>query len=274
MAFPHTIFGKFGMEKVVTSSKKHKLGTRMELPDGRVFYYAFSSGTIGAGKLAMQANHVNVKHIKDLSVLAAAATGATTITYQHTGGTLTANILNDGMVIVNDVDGEGVVYVIKSHSALAATAASTATLVLEEDDGIAEALTTNSQIGLRTNKFLDAELWDASDIDGIALGVAPVEVVDNRYFWCQTWGSVALLTEGTLILGNVVVPTASKIGGVAHGVVDGAVIAMAVLASHAATATSKLQPHVADQNVLAPVGIVESVSANSEYSLIFLTVAR
>jgi hypothetical protein len=273
MAFPHTIYGKPGWEKVLTSGKKHRLGTRMELPDGRVFYYALSNGTIGAGKLAMQLAVTHASHIKDLTITIAHAVGATQIAFKNTGAAIAASVLADGMVFVNDVDGEGHVYVIKMNPDTIA-AAVTGFLTLEEEDGIAEALSTNSQIGLRTNKFRDAELWDASAIDGIPLGIAPTETVNDRYFWCQTWGTASVLTEGTVVLGNVVVPTASKIGGVAHGVVDGAVIAMAVLASHAATATNKVQPHIADQNVLAPIGIVEQVGATTEYSLVFLTIAR
>ena len=45
MAFPTTVQLKQGMEKVETSSQKHKLGTRGVTSDGRVFYYAENSGT-------------------------------------------------------------------------------------------------------------------------------------------------------------------------------------------------------------------------------------
>ena len=45
MAFPTTVQLKMGMEKVETSSQKHKLGTRGVTADGRVFYYAENSGT-------------------------------------------------------------------------------------------------------------------------------------------------------------------------------------------------------------------------------------
>ena len=40
MAFPSTINLAYGQEKVETSGKKQKLGTRASTPDGRVFYYA------------------------------------------------------------------------------------------------------------------------------------------------------------------------------------------------------------------------------------------
>tara|TARA_Y100000310_G_scaffold328100_1_gene395612 strand:+ start:5494 stop:6342 length:849 start_codon:yes stop_codon:yes gene_type:complete len=282
MAFPHTIYGKYGWEKVTGTSKKHKLGTRMEHPDGRIFYYALANGALGAGNLAMQLNHHSGGHIKDRALIASAALGATTVLIKSSKATVIADYYADGYIYVNDMGtgtrrGEGYVYRVKSHVKTPGTHTSaTLTLILDEEDGIQEEAlaSTLTEIGLRANPFRDVETWDASDIDGRPVGVPNVDVANNEYFWCQTWGPSSVLTEGTVVLGNVVVPTASKIGGIAHGTGDGAVIAMAVLQSHAATATSKVQPHVADQNVLSPVGIVESVGASTEYSLIFLTISR
>jgi hypothetical protein len=255
MAFPHTIYGKFGDEKVTrTAQGAKKLGTRMELPDGRVFYYAKANGVIGAGKLVMQKDHTHSSHIKDLAVAAAAAVGATAINFTNAGAAIAADAFKDGLVFVNDVDGEGHAYVIRTNLAITTTA--TGNLTLEEDDSIAEALTTSSQIGLRTNKFLDCELYDNTDIDGIPLGVAPTEIADNEFFWCQTWGSAAVLTSGTVILGKLVLPKGTGATS------DGAVRARATAS---ALSTDKGFPQV---------GIVESVAATTEYSLIFLTIAR
>ena len=45
MAFPNQINLSYGQEKVETSAKKQKLGTKGVLPDGRVFFYAQNSST-------------------------------------------------------------------------------------------------------------------------------------------------------------------------------------------------------------------------------------
>ena len=49
MSFPQTIMGKFGWEKVTTTTQKHKLGTRMQIFD-REFVYCEAGEDITAGK--------------------------------------------------------------------------------------------------------------------------------------------------------------------------------------------------------------------------------
>lgn len=255
MAFPLTVYGKFGWEKVVTSGKKHKLGTRMELPDGRVFYYGFTNGAIGAGEVVMQKDVVTATHEKGRAVAAAVA-GTRAVVVTNTGASLAKDKYADGILFVSDGTAEGHVYIIKSHLAAATTA--TFKLILDEEDGIQdEAFTTATKVGLRQNKFLDCEKFDSNDIDGIPLGVAPVEVADDRYFWCQCWGSAAVKTHGTLIKGNL-----AHVRGTTA--TDGVVIPFPSI-----TATS-----AATDWKMPVVGIVESVATATGFSLIFLTLSR
>ncbi len=259
MGFPTSIYGKYGDEKVVTSTKKYRLGTRMEFRDGRVFYYAFSQGALNAGKLVMQSLITNASHIKDLNVATAAAVStatapSTVINFTNAGSAFGLTQLEDGAVFVNDVDGEGHYYSIRTNLAIGIT--STGDLTLDEDDGIAEALTTNSEIGIRINKFQDCELWDNTAIDGICLGVAPTEVADNRFCWIQSWGSAAVLTSGTVLVGKLVIPKGT--GATSDG-------AMRKYTTVSAANTGLEFPQI---------GSVESVGANSEYSLVHLTISR
>lgn len=263
MSFPTTIYGKAGWEKDQTTAKKHRLGTRMELRDGRVFYYALASGAIGAGKLVMQNNHNHANHIKDLALTQAHALNRTDIVFTNSGSAFAKTQLNDGWVFVNDVDGEGHVYAIRAAGNtfsgpdnIVGITDTHAQLILEEDDGISEALTTNSQIGIRTNKFLDAQLYDNTDIDGVVLGVAPAEIADNEYFWVQSWGTCAVLTSGTVVLGKGVIPKGT--GATSDG-------AMRKRATVSAGNTGV---------DFQTIGTIESVGATTEYSLMHLTVSR
>ena len=72
-----TFWGNYGDEKATSTSEVFgiPLGTRMILPDGRVFYYAFSQGAIGAGQLCMMVAGV-ANHDGDNAIAAAAAVGA------------------------------------------------------------------------------------------------------------------------------------------------------------------------------------------------------
>lgn len=263
MSFPSTIYGKAGWEKDKTTVKKHRLGTRMELRDGRVFYYALANGVIGAGKLVMQKAVKNSSHITNLALKQAHAVGRTDIVFTNAGSQFAKTELNDGFVFINDVDGEGHVYAIREAgntqsgpNNIIGITDTHALLVLEEDDQIAEALTTNSQIGIRTNKFLDAELWDNTAIDGICLGAAPTEIANNEFFWVQSWGEAALFTNGTVILGKQVI--ARGTGSTA----DGSIRKRATVSAG--------NTAIEFQNI----GTVESVSATGDYSLVFMTISR
>ena len=87
MSYPQTIMGKYGWEKVTTSSQKQKLGTRMQIAD-REFVYSQAGEDITVGKLVMGAAGT-AAHQVDLAVSASSA-GATTITLS---GSLTITCL-------------------------------------------------------------------------------------------------------------------------------------------------------------------------------------
>ncbi len=258
MAFPLSIYGKFGWEKVVTSAKKQKLGTRMELPDGRVFYYSFSIGAIGTGQLVQQAPLVTATHVRGRAVAAAAALGATAITITNSGLALTINQYADGVIFVSDATAEGHMYVIKSHAA--AVSAATVKFILDEEDGIQdEALSTTSKVGLRRNKFIEVQKYDSNTgTSGICLGAAPVEVADNRYFWCQSWGDLPVFAiAATTVAG-------AKVRAMATGTVDGGVRNFKTSIGTVARTDAQLPQ----------VGIVQNAATASGYSLLFLTLSR
>ena len=83
-SFSHVVALAVGGEKVTNTTKKHPLGIVGEDVFGGRYHYAFSQAAIGAGQVVMQ------------SVGVAA---------------------NDGIVYVNDADGEGHRYRILNHLA-------------------------------------------------------------------------------------------------------------------------------------------------------------
>ena len=66
MSFPQTIMGKWGWEQVVTTAKKHKLGTRMQIADTE-YIYASSGEAVLAGQL-MESAAVEANENDDLAV--------------------------------------------------------------------------------------------------------------------------------------------------------------------------------------------------------------
>ena len=212
-----TIYGDFGDEKVtVTPSDTSPtagdvdpnnglvVGTRMILPDGRVFLYAFSNGAVGAGK-GVQSSIALANQDTDL-VPAAAAVGdkSVTLTFGTSPNTdVTADQYANGYLLVNDVDGEGHVYRIKgkgAHVAADVSASPAVEIFLQDGDTIATALTTSSEVGLVANPYQDVIITPAGAQTARCVGYTACEVADNTYFWAQTWGEAAVFADGTLVI--------------------------------------------------------------------------
>ena len=190
MSFPTSINLKPGMEKVETSSQKHKLGTRATTPDGRVFYYAENSGTAidHAGYLVDGIAAV-AAHDMDLAFTATSA-GATSAT-SGTSLTVTKDQYKDGYIYINDGPGQGEIYQVKSNTAV--SSATGLSITIDEEDGFATALTTASLFGLMYNPYKDIKIIDG---DGTmttgVLGVTTTAVTADYFCWIQTAGPASV----------------------------------------------------------------------------------
>ena len=228
MAYPNVVFGHYGLEKEHTSSKKRRFGTKLILPDGRIYSYGKAGEAITAGKITMAAA-TSSGHIKDLVIAAAVAAnasgiGAITVTNAttaisgseyYTGSRGDVGDYEDGYIFVNDADGEGQSWPIWRHSA--ATSSGTLTIDLFENDFVVTALTTSSEVGLAKNPYAAVDLWDVNDIDGVIAGVPNRDIASGSYGWVQTAGPCAVLTTGTVVVGK----------NVMTGETDGAMVVIA-----------------------------------------------
>jgi hypothetical protein len=202
-----TIYGDYGDEKFTSTTNDIGaiLGTRMILPDGRVFRYSFSNGAVGAGK-GVQSSIALANQDSDIAVSSAAAVGDKTVTV--TFGTspntdVVADQYADGYLFVNDVDGEGHVYRIKhtdAHLAADVSASPAVDINLHASDGIAVALTTSSEVGLVANPYKDVIITPGGAQTARCVGYTTTSVADDSYFWAQTWGESALFVDGTLVI--------------------------------------------------------------------------
>tara|TARA_Y100001963_G_scaffold90751_1_gene125102 strand:+ start:196 stop:912 length:717 start_codon:yes stop_codon:yes gene_type:complete len=183
--------GKFGWEKLTTSAQKHKLGTRMQIAD-REFVYAQAGEAITVGKLVMGAART-AAHQVDLAVAAASA-GATTITLSGSL-TVTLNQYKDGWLIFNDVEEEGHMYRIKSNTAV--SSATGCVITIDEEDGLATAITTSQQVGIYENPYKEVETYDSNDVDHAPLGWSCVDIADTYYGWLCDKGFTTALIDGT-----------------------------------------------------------------------------
>ncbi|MEM2125707.1 MAG: hypothetical protein QXQ53_04850 [Candidatus Methanosuratincola sp.] len=216
--------------------QKHRLGSRIALPDGRVFYYAKAGATnLVAGKLccspAPVANHT------DVTVAAAAAVGDTKLYITIGATSMSANQYADGYLHANANAPAGNYYKIRSHLAIGSSGSGWIHLY----DPIQEAFTTSSKVTLTVNPF-NGVVAAATSLTAPVVGVPIIDVTASHYFWLQTWGPAAVLTYGTIVIGQNVGPSGSSAGAVA-----------AVAAS-----------------TTPVVGFVAHVNGDGEHSLIFL----
>ena len=191
------IGGEFGDEKVTGTTQLHRLGTSMELPDGRVYYYCQANGAITAGKICQ--NPVEVaNHGHDLAVNTASA-GDKSLSITVGGTAVTEDQYKDGYVFTNDETAEGHVYKILQHDAI--DSSGSGTINLYDSDSIAVAFVAGTQVGLMKNPYKDIIVYPTTGT-GHCVGVTATDIADDYYGWLQTSGVAAVLMDGTVVLGN------------------------------------------------------------------------
>ncbi len=193
----------WGQEKQVYTetfnNREMFLGAIGATPDGRVFRWCYSGGAISAGE-RVETSPAVAADDQDLAVQTAAAVGDTSVSIT-TGGAITVNLYADGYLSVNDADGEGHLYAIKSHK----VAAGVETLVINLREPIREALVTGSGtlVGLVKNPYKDVIIGTAASTAGATVGVAPTVVANNTYFWCQESGvGICLAEDPAMVIGD------------------------------------------------------------------------
>jgi len=221
MAFPQTIMGKYGWEKTVTTSQKHKLGTKMQIDD-RVFKYYKAGEAITAGLLLMQPAAV-AAHDRDITVTTGAdiSVGDTTVSLEVPTADLTKDQYKDGWLILNDVGEEGHMYRIKSNPVHDASDDNTAIFTLDEEDGFVHAISAGAsaiQCGLAANPYLSSTIYQHDAIVGAPLGWSVSDVASGSFAWMCVEGLTMALCNGAITIGLPVVA--------ANDTLDGAVEAL------------------------------------------------
>ncbi len=169
---------------------KHKIGTRMQLADGRVFYYAQANGALAASKLCTSPVAV-ADHVEILTA-AVTAIGDKAVTSLDLGATaMTVNQYAEGWLQTNKVTGLGYSYKIKSHTS--GSISGPVNVVLYDPIQIATDATT--EFSFIYNPF--SEVIVQATITEPPCGVPLFVVQDNYYAWLQTWGVCALLGADT-----------------------------------------------------------------------------
>lgn len=219
-----------------SETQKHKLGERLVLGD-RVFRYCKNGAVaLAAGKMTQGA--APVANHKNIAWASGGAVNQKKVTLTLGATLATKNQYADGTLHVNDATGEGQTYRIKSHPA----ADSAATLEVTLKDDIIVALVSGSEATLTKNKYDSLVIAPSGGLTSVVVGVPLVAVTAAYYFWACTKGPCAVLTQGTVVIGQN-----AGLGGTADG------------------AAGPVTPAATDT-----WGRVMQVNASTEYSLIDL----
>jgi hypothetical protein len=220
----------------------HRVGTRAVLEDGRVFYYARSSGAaIVAGQL-LQTPDQAADHI-DLAV-GTEVVGSPTITVVL--GTATGILegeLAGGYAITNSGTlAAGLTLPIASNPLAAASASPVLTL----DAPVPVLFHSDTTVTLQKNLWADVVISGVNQ-DHMACGVSQVAVAAGtsfpQYFWVQTWGVAGVYQDTNTANGS----------GMASGTTAGQVEIKGAT----------------DQ----PIGVNLEIGVDGDYTPMFLTIA-
>ena len=198
MAFTYgTIWGNYGDEKVTGTTQLHPYGTRMVLPDNRVFYYGQTVGAQTAGAICQSPVGI-ANHDMDLATNTASS-GDKSVTVTVGGTAVTANQYADGYLYVNDGTGEGHIYKIRQHDAISSSGSGA--INLYDGDAIATGFVAATIGGLAKNPYKDFIVYPTT-ATGHAVGVAATDFDDDDFGWLQTWGPAAVLCDVAFVIGN------------------------------------------------------------------------
>jgi hypothetical protein len=184
----------------ISSSAKEMVGTMRVTRDGRIFRYAKAGGT------ALVAGRCSVAPAIAADVMNEACAGAHALGDLQFTETITAaaaayaeNEFRGGFLQINDATGEGHQYMIDSSTAVAIGGTSI-TLTLAEAIRVALVAAT-SEFTLAKSPWFGAAV--SSTEENLPIGIAPVPVTANYYYWAQTHGPALCTVSGTPAVGTV-----------------------------------------------------------------------
>ena len=199
------------------ASQLFPLGSKLLYGNTTYRYCKMGSGAVTAGKCVTHA--ASIAHHFDLTPTAGVAAGETAISVETAGTDITLNQYAGGYLYVNDAAGEGQMLRIRSNPAHDHSA--DASIVITAYDDLATAITTSSRITLIADP-LSALIVQAATTTGATMGVTVVDMAASHFGWMAVSGPQAVLTSGTLVVGNHAVPlgAAGAVGPAAGDVIQ------------------------------------------------------
>tara|TARA_R110000868_G_scaffold71286_2_gene208972 strand:- start:3783 stop:4688 length:906 start_codon:yes stop_codon:yes gene_type:complete len=198
-------------------SQLFPLGSRLLYGNTVYSYGRLAATAVTAGKCVTHA--ASIAHHFDLTPTAGVAAGETAISVETAGTDITLNQYAGGYLYINDAAGEGQMLRIQSNPAHDHSA--DPSIVITCYDALATAITTSSRVTLIPDPR-SGQIVQAATTTGATLGVTVVDMAASAYGWFAVSGPQAVLTSGTLVVGNHAVPlgAAGAVGPAAGDVIQ------------------------------------------------------
>jgi len=229
-----------------SATQRHELGARYTTEDGRAYRYCKNGAValvtghlIQSAALGGSSGHVQT----GIAVQADSAIGDESIYVELDTDAATLNQFAGGYLCISDDAGEGQMFGIVGNSV--ATGGGTCRVDLDRPIKIA-ALVATSLVQMMTDPYSTVIAAPITTPTGLILGIAPIAVTAEYYFWVQTWGMCCAKVGKAMTMGTHVIQDVSIAESVGPG--DGAVI-----------------------NTI--IGMCGLVTATTQSGLIFLTIA-
>jgi hypothetical protein len=204
------------------ATKFFPLGAIAESRDGRRWRYC-EAGATNLTKCLLNQGAITTNWTNDVQTYGvASAIGDKTIDV-NLAATATAGDFIDGYLVIQDLTGEGEMYLIKDNTTGVADATSgyDVTIHIADEGGIRTATAITTEITVVKNKYKDL-LVAATNATAAIVGVNHVAVTANYFFWAQTRGPCAIIQDAdTIVAGDPVQASQNTAGNV--GLLDGGV---------------------------------------------------
>jgi hypothetical protein len=204
-----TIYAGDTAGAALLSGEHYPVGALGTTQDGRWYRFcqngatALVAGSIYTGPVLVAA-HVN-------NTATATAIGATTVTFTQGATAITRNYFKGGTMTIDVTPGGGYTYGIDAHDAVGSATAYA--WPLAPGEAIQVALTTTSRISLVSNPYRNLVIAPTTTLAAAVAGVAISLVAAKGFGWLQTKGNAAVLTDGTVIIGNSVYSPSTNTAG-------------------------------------------------------------
>lgn len=209
--YSHRVNAKEGEQFNTYLTEQWPVGTLMELSDGRLFRFFENGGTaLATGKLCQMP--VPGANFDELALPSALTVGQKTISITNGATTVTKDQFKGGFLRIEDDAGEGHNYKITGNDAEAAGSA--AFNVYIAAPGILVACSTATTVGLLMNPYRDV-IIHPSPATAKLVGVTCCAVGANRFGWLQTKGVAVCLAEGTWVINERLIDSATADGAMA-----------------------------------------------------------